>query len=644
MPSTTGYARETIGMEEIELTRKAADLLKAGKTYRQQKRESVWRKAEIAYLGDHWSRTPSTGDATADLTVVNLTYSTVNTIQPYITGEEPVFYVDPYGAGATSTKAIMLQAFLNRTWRAQETGSMIALRASVFDELINGDGFMKVSWDILDRFEESLEEASTVAKLYVDRISPWNVWMDEWSDGISNSRWACERIWMTIDELKEDERYDVPAGIEAGGPRVASDTEDKESEAGESEWIAVYEFYDISQKIMLTFIEDTDAPLRVVDEVECPIVQLGNNPIPNSPYHQGEVEQIWPLQQELNKTRSEMSTHRRRNAAKVFVKKDSLDPAAIQSLKSPIVGEIVPVTGDGPLESLVKTVQFSNISADNYNMTDVIRTDIFEITGVTEYQRGAAPDIRRTATEVNVMEGASNVKLRAKLAGVEIALRRVGELILGIAHDVFPDTDAKEMEMHLAGTEAERLNRSVVGSRIETATQEGQLEEAAQMTQDLPYMSEAKITPDEQMFDGIYEVNVIHNSTQYRSPQAQAQTYKEIFLLLAQNQEQLTASGVQVNLGEVIKLWLEASDILDVSAIIEPTAQPVPQQAPPVGMGDPLAELAGGAGAPTPPPGGNPATGMPPELMKILAGVAGPQGGPPSAEPSADNSGILPQL
>lgn len=636
MTSTTGYARETIGAAELELTDEAVEFLKHGKTYRQSKRESVWRRAESAYMGDHWGQGASKGDRTADLTVVNLIYSTVNTIQPYITGEEPVFYVDPYGAGATSTNAIMLQAFLNRIWRAQETGSMVALRAAVFDNLIDGDGFMKVSWDITDQYPESISDSVQVAKIFVDRVSPWNIWIDQWADGITNARWVCERIWTTLDELKDDERYKVPVGLEGGGNREEGDAEEKEVGTGPAEWIAVYEFYDIVARRMFSFVDGFEVPLRIVDDVECPIVQLGNNPIPNSPYHQGEIEQIWPLQQELNKTRSEMSTHRRRNVAKVFVKQDALDPTAVTSLRSPIVGEIIPVKGDGPLEQLVKPVQFSNISSDNYDMTDVIRNDIFEITGVTEYQRGAAPEIRRTATEVNVMEGASNVKLRAKLANVEIALRRIGELILGIAADVFPETDAAEMEMHLAGTEAERLNRQVVGERMDGAIAEGNMEGAAQMSADLPYMDEATFTPDEEMFIGVYEVHVIHNSTQYRSPQAKAQKYKDIFQLLAANQEALQASGVQVNLGEVLKLWLEASDVLDVSAIISPAPPPQQMQQQ---MPDQQA-----VGAQAPPGQGPPGSGIPPELMQVLAGGAGPSAGPPAAEPSEANSGILPPL
>ncbi|MDX2466271.1 MAG: hypothetical protein QNL12_03075, partial [Acidimicrobiia bacterium] len=244
MQSTTGTARESIGKEEIELARKAALELTSGKTYRQSKREDIWRKSEVAYGGNHWTRTPSTGDRTADLTVVNLCFSTVNTIQPYITGEEPVFYVEPYGGGADSTNAIMLQAFLNRTWRSRATGGQLALRSSVMDKLVHGDGFMKTSFELQDTYPDGIDDPKQIAKLYVDRVSPWNLWIDEWSDGINNARWVCERFYVTYDVLTEDEKYDVPAGITTGSSRgVDSDSPDDEkgSDPGPADWMAVYE-------------------------------------------------------------------------------------------------------------------------------------------------------------------------------------------------------------------------------------------------------------------------------------------------------------------------------------------------------------------------------------------------------------------
>ena len=352
----------------------------------------------------------------------------------------------------------------------------------------------------------------------------------------------------------------------------------------------------------------------------------------------GELEQIKTLQEELNKTRSQQMTHRRRDVMKVFVREKALTPEAKDAIQSPIVGEFVPISGDEPLEQLVSPLSMGPISADNYNMSDVIKNDVFEITGVTDFQRGATPEIRRTATEISVMEGASNVKLRAKLEAVEEAVRRCGILLIGMAKDVFPATDVDELEMTLAGTEAERVNRLAAGEQAAAALEAGDVEGAARATEGLEYQSEATFTPTEEVFVGRYEVHVMTGSTEWRSPQAKAAKFEKLFRALTDSFQVLAAAGINVNLAEVLRLWLEAEDVLDVDSILSgqaPPPEPQPEPAP----APPAAGLPPGAVPPPTGNGGQPQ--MPPELAQALA-AAGPPPGPPSEALGPENTGTFP--
>ena len=174
--------------------------------------------------------------------------------------------------------------------------------------------------------------------------------------------------------------------------------------------------------------------------LETEVAQLANCYIPKSPYHMSELEQIKSLQDELNKARSELATHRRRNIAKYFVKKDLLTQDAIDALQSPIVGQAIPIETDTPLSDVVVPINTATLPSEAYMSSDQSLRDVYEITGVSEYLRGASPEIRRTATEATIIEGASNVKIQAKLAKVEKAARRMGTVLLSIAKGVFPDT------------------------------------------------------------------------------------------------------------------------------------------------------------------------------------------------------------
>jgi hypothetical protein len=635
MPETIGYPAEAITAEHVEFVTDAQAKLVHGQRYRQQQREQVWAGAERLWKGEHWVGV-NRGDPTADLTTVNICFSTVNTIQPYVTGEQPVFFMEAYGGGATEKNARLQEAFLNRTWRASETGAQVALEAAAFNYLVHGDGYLKATYDVVEVLT-GVDETTEIAKLYVDQVSPWDVWLDPNSNGIANARWVCQRIYTTVEEIEGDDRYSVGDTPLTGGSRKSND-DDREDEGivdTTEDWVILYEFYDIAARRLLTFVHEGEKPLQVVDEIDCPLVQMGNFEIPNSPYHMGELEQIKALQEELNKTRSEMMTHRRRNVAKIAVKERALTDAAKDAMASPIVGEWVPIKGDEPIDQLVRPFNMQPIPSDNYNMSQVIKDDVFEITGVTDFQRGATPDIRRSATEISVMEGASNVKLRAKLAAVEEAVRQCGILLVGIAKDVFPKTNVDELEMTLAGTEAERVNRLGAGEDAAAALEAGDLEGAARATEGLEFQSEATFVPNEEIFEGRYEVHVMTGSTEWRSPQAKAAKFEKLFTALTQAFPILAQAGINVNLVEVLRLWLEAEDVMDVEAILSGAAAPPPPAPEPAPAG-----LPPGAGAPN---GAPPPEALPPELAALLGG--GPPGqapGPPMAPIGPENSGQFP--
>jgi hypothetical protein len=46
-----------------------------------------------------------------------------------------------------------------------------------------------------------------------------------------------------------------------------------------------------------------------------------------------------------------------------------------------------------------------------YNQSELISNDIDRVSGVSEYQRGSLPEIRRTATEAGIIQDAANARL-----------------------------------------------------------------------------------------------------------------------------------------------------------------------------------------------------------------------------------------
>lgn len=595
MPSMVGWPvenpRTLRNKEWTEAVLRAKQKLEVGRSHRRATREDLWVRSEEQYEGNHWYET---NDESSDLIVVNMSFSTVNVIMPYMTGNDPKFLVIPYSGNATQRNAAIQQALLNRQWRSRKLAGRKHSTDAAWSYLVHGDGFLKAGYNIIDKRNDEGDYVE-VAQLWVASVSPWDIYIDPRSDGLHNARWVCQRLWLTKDEVEEDNRYSNKSDTNVAytpaseGHRESKDTDTETGMTEEvhdgSEYAQLYEFYDLVKRQMIVFSAG-EYPLQVVEDIEqAPIAQLPNYKIPNSPWHMGELEQIWSLQQELNKTRSHLITHRRRNVAKLFAKRQSLKQDAIDALQSPIVNDVAFVDGEVPLDDLVKPLELPNLSADVYNVSSIMQEDIYEITGVNEYLRGAGPDIRRTATEASIIEGASNIKSQFKLTQIEETTREIGAILLGIMADVFPQTEYDELQLYLSGRDAEAVKREDIGQQMAEA--EGDSDMMAELQAQMEQPADAIVSPSPDIFEGEYEVEVESHSTELRNPVLKEQKAREMVEIIMSMAQILPQFGVNINYVRLFEDWFEKAGIDDIEGLLEGAGQPTPSAGmpPPAGAG-----------------------------------------------------------
>lgn len=577
MPKTVGYPvkpRALRSRKWIDIVEEARQKLVWGQTFRESTRETIWRRSERQYEGRHW-QDAYIDDPTSDLITVNMSFSTVNTIMPYMTGESPNFLVRPYSGSATIRNAKLQQALLNNIWRDPNVEGQEEAETATIDFLIYGDGYMKVGYT-LDDFRTDENEVTERADLWVSRISPWDVWIDPTSDGVHNARWVAQRLRVTREELEAGGYANLKEDNVTYGEGAMEWDENTERMYQEmfdgSEYAVVYEFYDLIHRHMIVFSEG-EFPLKVNEDFGAlPIVQMGNYRLPRSPYHMGELEQLWDLQQELNATRSQMLTHRRRNVQKFVAREGALTNDGVKALESSIVNEVVLVQGDTPLDDIIAPLTVPPLTGDVYNVSDLMMRDIYEISGVNEYLRGATPEIRRTATEATIIEGASNIKAQYKLRQIEKMLRKVGTLILRIAKDVYPLTDYDELQLYLTGRDADQVNRAAMEEQL-LGMAGGGAPIDPMAIQDLYAQygqgNDAVLSPGPDIFEGEYAVEVEQASTELRNPVMREQKYREMFGILLEAFPMLAQAGVPVNIKKVMELWFDAAGVEDPEAIFE---------------------------------------------------------------------------
>ena len=203
---------------------------------------------------------------------------------------------------------------------------------------------------------------------------------------------------------------------------------------------------------MSVFAENSDEFL--VDPVPMPyasgqpFVMLRNYDVPDFFYPIGDLESIESLQLELDKTRSQLMNDRKRYARKYLYHERSFGPEGRQALESDMDGQFVPVVDENkPLHETVVPLPQVPISPEIYDYSATIEDDINTVSGISEYARGAMPEIRRTATEASIIADAQNARAADKLAIVELSIGAIARRVIQL------------MQQYMTGEQMARISR-----------------------------------------------------------------------------------------------------------------------------------------------------------------------------------------
>jgi len=467
--------------------------------------DALWTRMVDLYRGKHWPRTTYSKE---DLVVVNLAFSTVNVIAPSVSVNHPKVVVSP-NQPEDQDRAAFVEAVVNHMWRHHDYQT--PFKRAVKDFLIFGHGWVKVGWQFLEQ-ERTLAEAERsemmteaqgevdafammnpllAAELptetdiaaslpetaltivedqpFVERVSPYDIFVDPEATSLDDARWIAQRIIRPLDEAQRDKRYkpsarkrlDADASTSAG----YDDRNDVERYLFDEERVIVYEFYDIAENTMSVCSQSGDEFL--VDPVPMPyaygqpFVMLRNYDVPDQFYPIGDLEAIQSLQEELDKTRTQLVNARKRYARKYLYHERSFGPEGREALESDEDGRLVPVVDENkPLSEVVMPMPQIPLSADVYNVSAIIEQDINMVSGVSEYARGQMPEIRRTATEASIIADAGNARAADKLAIVELALSHIARRVVQV------------MQQYMTGEQMARVATTGGGNLFITYTRD----------------------------------------------------------------------------------------------------------------------------------------------------------------------------
>ena len=547
--------------------------------------DATWQRLKDMYRGRHFDDYKN-----EDQMLVNIAFSTVNVISPSISVNYPKITVNAVSPD-NAANAVIAEAVVNYWWKKRDIRTQF--RRAVKDMLTFGHGWVKVGYRFVEEEAMSMddEEFSDAAidggkettnlviredAPFAERVSPHDVFVDPDATSMSDIKWIAQRIRRPIGEIKNDKRYIKAARDKVQVMAVSKYSDDPSRKKVHDKnvgYAEIWEFYDIASGTMSIFCETADQflvkPMKMPYSFGQPFVMIRNYDVPDMFYPIGDLESIEPLQRELNETRSQMMNHRKKFSRKYLYKESAFDQLGRSALESDEDNVMVPVVSDEALGGVVTAFPAVINPPEFYNQSNMIIGDIDRISGVSEFQRGAVSEIRRTATESSLLQDAANARTSDKLAVVEQAIAEVGRRMMQLA------------QQFMTGEQVARVT--------------GKDGEPMWVTFDRDYLA------------GDFDFEVAAGSTQPHNESFK----RQMALQMVDAMAPFAGAGI-VNMQKL------AAYVLQFGFGVKNPDEFIQQAPPPVPAGPEGAMPAGMPPEGAPAPSGSPTSGLPPEIQAML--------------------------
>lgn len=438
--------------------------------------DRTWQRMIDLYRGKHF---PST--QTGEMVAVAISKATVDVLLPSVAVSHPKITITPTDEH-NLLGSMITEQIANYQWRHWDYKNPCQL--AIKDFLIMGIGWAKIGWryregtqpvtpeeqqqDMMQLEAQLNMEAANNPEMaaemptpediaatlpttksvvledrpYVQRVSPFDIHVDPNATCMDDVQWIAQRIVRPLEEAKKDERYSpsARAKLQADGVFLADKTVRTSStpdahKGMDTDLTTVWEFYDVSKNWLCVFGHDADEFLVPPEPMPYsfghPFEPIRNYIIPEKFYSMGELEAIEPLQQELDKVRSQMMEARKKFGRKYVYRESSFGPEGIAALQSDRDNVMAAVIEDQtPLDQAIQPLPQGQLDPQAYQYSEIIEMDIDRVSGVNEYMRGATPQQRQTAYAASMIQAAADARAAAKLDTVEDFMSRIARKLI----------------------------------------------------------------------------------------------------------------------------------------------------------------------------------------------------------------------
>jgi len=387
-------------------------------------------------------------------------FSTIETIVPRLVAGRPQIDVMPREEGDADYARV--QSYLiDFQWDQCDMDKM--LPDIVRQMLIYGTSVVKVYWDKkVETVEEEVEvdpdfpelgsqkvevEKTTKNQPVVEMVDLYDFFWDPKGHDIDSCGWVAHRTYRSYDYLLKMQKQGLYKNItllekdktkpfKGETDKVtrtnALGTSDPQSVSGDSDKEANIELIEYWEDDRVVTIANRTVVIRddknPFGHGKKPFVKFVDQSVPKEFCGIGELEPIETLQKELNDMRNQ-----RMDNASLILNRMWLVANGANVDEDELVSDVGGIIHTDKIEG-VQALYPPEIPNSSYREETLIKADIQQTTGITDYTKGVASDAlaNETATGISMMQEASNARIKLKMMNIEMGIRQIGELLTSL--------------------------------------------------------------------------------------------------------------------------------------------------------------------------------------------------------------------
>jgi len=386
-----------------------------------KKDEGKRKKCIERYNGNHWDG--KTVTTYTDQVTKNFVKTLVDTIMDSVYFRNPQFLFDADNAQFDLIAKVLNQIFPKILTKLQYKKMT---KKCVFDALQVGLGWKYNGYTLSGDKTNDAIQPDEVYSIWVPQDS---VAIDPDAHGSWDANYIFMHVDVGLDEAKRHPAYAIPKDFTSVTQRADSD-EVKYRDERDKNTLRLIHCFDRGEGKHKIFTQELKS---YVYEADWPI---GLNYFPlhelkfyeNGLYPPGVINDVIPLNDEINKMASMLLTHAKRFNRKYHIKGETLDPDATRNLKSGVDGALVQTTEDIEIKPIEDAQLDPNVYRNEVDLWDTIKL----MTRIGDFSFGKRPPGEMTATEANYIEGGTSLGIGSMRDTIGDFCTRDAEILIAL--------------------------------------------------------------------------------------------------------------------------------------------------------------------------------------------------------------------